>query len=369
MVRYRFPFIILVILFWGCQDNRPAEGTPSPLSGAPAGADSTELAACFDGVRLRQSPGPQGAVLAELPSGTPLTDLREVSPFVTQVELRGHSLEEPWLKVATTDGRQGWIYGGVLHFCDKTAQGFLHQKRLQAFFSAAQVDRMTVYRRDFQAARTARDLSEVYREALSLREELVNQLDNRLAQLEGNRIPNLFWLEDLLPGFVLQLDADGTAYRLFVDFRQWAKQAEETPSTADNAFFELCFQTFPQDSIEYFFPAWTIQVWDNSGHSLLGRGIHRQILREMDQVLNQSDLFQPEIQRMKTDLINDMTRPHVTYWETQERIIHELEQILAGDYLCLDRRDRVGLEARLIQFRDPGKHGIELNYKSGEQGL
>lgn len=359
-----------MLILGSCGKDRPEEQGLSVKNKPPApAAPATELTTCFDGVRLRRSPGPEGPVLIELPAGTPLVDLQEVSSFVTPVVLQGKSLEEPWFKVATPSGQQGWIYGGVFHFCETPAADLLKRKRLQAFFDTAQVRRMVEFRRAFTSVATAKDLSQVYREGLKLRTEIVNRLDDRLARLEGNPIPNLFWLEEDLPGFVLQLVADGTAYHLFVDFRQWEERSKKTAAKGDDAFFGLCFQAFPQDSIEYFFPAWTIQVGENRGHSLLGRGIHRQIIRQMDQVIKESDLFEPEILSMKTEVINDITRPYVTYWESQDQIIAELEAIMTGDHRCLNQRDLVGLEVRLTQFRDPGRHGIELNFKSGAHEL
>ena len=110
-----------------------------------------------------------------------------------------------------------------------------------------------------------------------------------------------------------------------------------------------------------------MQTWDRSGHSLLGRGYHEKLILEMDRILLQSGLFAAEVNRIKRTLLDDILSPQNTYWETEEKIVAEMERILAQAHPCLSQKDLIALEARKEQFRLPYSHGIKTNVKAGNE--
>lgn len=354
----------LVFLLASCSSEAPPADEPQP---SPP-REATALVVNIDGLRLRDAPGEDGRVIRELSRGDVLYDLGEVSSFTTPIRLRGIQFDEPWLKVAAADRAEGWVYGGALHFTmrqpTELAQ-LLMRKRLQTFFGPDKAGSIEHYRQAFYAIEHTEDFVRLFRRGQSLRDTLVAMLESRIEVGPVEQLPDLFWLEEALPGFVPQLVAEGTAYYLFTDFRDFGKVAAATPGREDDAFVSFCLQVFPEDSIEYFFPAWTIQTWDYGGHSLLGRGVHHRLLREMDHLLAASDHFAAELHSIKMDLLNDITRPDVTYWEPQEKVMAEMDSILAADYGFLTPSDRIALRTRREQFAEPEKHGIEFSHQSG----
>ncbi len=309
---------------------------------------------------LRESPGENGKVLQELEKGAMLRDLGDVSDFMTQLTIQGESHYEPWLKVASVDGQSGWVYAAALDFGSDTIQ--LSRKRLQAMLGKAMFQQASQWSRAFENAANQGALAEVYLKSRSLRDSLVRILP------EGDGIsppPDLFWVKTLLPAFEPQLVAEGTAYYLFADYRQWLHKAGQTPEKEDDAFFQFCVQNFPEDSIEYFYPAWFMQTWDYGGSSLLGRGIHLRLLETANRLCATNTPFRSEILRMKAEIINDMTQEGVEYWEQPDKIMRELDSILARNFEILDDADRIALSTRRTHFEDPGAHGIKTGLGTG----
>ncbi|MEM1321776.1 MAG: SH3 domain-containing protein, partial [Bacteroidota bacterium] len=68
--------------------------------------------AWVDKLRLREKPDAKSKVIAELTEGAVLDYLHEKTAFTKQVTLRGKIYDEPWLKVRSSDGLTGWVYGG-----------------------------------------------------------------------------------------------------------------------------------------------------------------------------------------------------------------------------------------------------------------
>lgn len=351
-------FIGILFFLFGCQSDKKA----------PPETVSTRLITNIEDVRLREAPGENSKVLSSLPKGTVLYDLGEVSDFTTKVQLRGIQFDEPWLKVRTEDGTAGWVYGGSLHFTmndpSKLAT-LLMEKRLQTLFGKLLADSIRAYRQDFQAVQSAQGFAAIYRKGTTLRDTMVGLMEARILVGDLDERPDLFWLEQAMPGFVPQLVAEGTIYYLFWDYKQLNISAKATPETTDDNFVNLAMAIFPEDSIEFFYPVWFIQTWDYGGSSLLGRGLHDKMLAKMDEALQKSDLFAPEIMEWKSLLVNDITDFNVTYWEAKEKIVAELDTIVTANYKILTAADKIALQTRRKQFKMPVENKIQVNQQSG----
>lgn len=343
----------------------------SKHSGVSNPGHSVKLTVSFPELTLRAAPGEDSKVIRQLNKGDTLTDLQEVSTFTTPLRLHGVQMDEPWLKVATADGISGWVYAGGIQWLpgdtSSTSQ-LIFAKRLQTLFGIPLEKEIAGYRQRYENINSEEEFGSVYRSGIKLRDTLVQILAKRIVfdNNAGNR-PDLFWIKSVFPAFQPQLVSEGTAYYLFSDYRQWLAKAGATPGTTDDELVSLFISAFPEDSIEYFFPIWSIQTTDYTGHSLLGRGHHKALLQKADALFEKSPLFRAELLEFKFRIINDITKASVTYWETQEKILRELDEILQSDFGILSNADRIALATRRIQFTDPESYGIELNDQAGNQ--
>ena len=363
----KYIFLLGLFFLLACQTDQtpPEQTTATPSIPMPS---STILTVALENLRLRNAPGVDSDVIAELKQGTKLYDLKEASDFTTAIKLRGTQFDEPWLKVKVADGTTGWIYGAPIGFSlenDSEKEQFLLEKRIYAFCGKALGARIKDYQAFYQELQTAEDFALLYRTGIQLRDSLIESIDQKLNQSQTEQLPDLFWLKDVLPGFVPQLVAEGTSYYLFADYKVFGQLAGQTTSSADNDFVELAFLAFPDDSIEYFFPVWTIQTWDYGGHSLLGRGHHKALFIEMDAILSKNDLFRPELIDMKKRLLDDIANADGGYWETKAKINAELDSIINADFTIFTPNDKVILQTRRQQFEDVVINEIRTNQKAG----
>lgn len=365
--------VISALGIWSCQSDRVDSDPPAAV---PAQEPSVDLAkkeqvtfvVNIDRLRMRETAGEKGKVVKELEKGTILYDEGEVSDFTTRIKLRGITFDEPWLKVSTADNTLGWIYAGAIHLGttpDSELGKILREKRLINLFGQEGADRMRAYRADFHSMTTAKEVLETYQTGRKIREEFVDQLEEKIDAYNTSVQPDLFWLEEALPGFVPQLVAEGTVYYLFEDYRQWIEKAKATQELVDDQFVEFKIQAFPMDSVEYFFSAWQIQTWDYGGSSLLGRGFHFALLQAANQLVEQKHPLQGEILEVKRSIVEDILQPANTFWESQEKVLIEVDNILQADLSILDKNDRIALQARREQFTDPKANEIKMNERSG----
>lgn len=331
-------------------DSRTSEATP-------------RLVVTARSALLREQAGQDSRVLQTLAKGDALFALPEVSSFTTPLKLQGKAYNEPWLSVRTAGGVKGWIYASDVQLDspdEKAARRFLLECRLQSLAGPAFKTQLAQYRQKYAAIASADDFAAAFRLGR-------NHADSLVSVLSGMTTPttDLFWLGELFPGYAPQLVAEGTAYYLFEDYRQWLQKAGQTPESDDDELTLLFISAFPDDSIAYFFPAWTIQTADYTGHSLLGRGKHLQLLQHAQQLLNRSRRFEPEILQLKTDLLNDITQAGVTYWESRDKIIAEVDNILTANLNLLTPADKIALQTRRSHLENPETYGIQVNQQAG----
>lgn len=116
-------FLILLSVFVSCKDTNSTE-TNNNIDPTILSADSTAsvtlttvtVYAWVDKLRMRSEPDTKSEIVAEIPEGGAMTFLDEKSDFTQQITLRGKAYDEPWLKVKTTEGKTGWVYGGGVKF-------------------------------------------------------------------------------------------------------------------------------------------------------------------------------------------------------------------------------------------------------------
>lgn len=119
------------------------------------------------------------------------------------------------------------------------------------------------------------------------------------------------------------------------------------------------------DSVEYFFSAWQIQTWDYGGSSLLGRGFHFALLQEADRLVQGQHPLSGEVLEVKKSIVEDILQPSNTFWESKDKVLIEMDNILQTEFSILDKNDRIALQARREQFNDPEANEIQMNQRSG----
>ncbi len=115
--------LMFCILFFACKETNktPAETSKELEKNLPevvevAKPTSIEIYVWVDKLRLRAEPTTQSEMVATLKEGDALTFLNERSDFTEKISLRGTLFDEPWLKISTKNGQEGWVYGGGVKF-------------------------------------------------------------------------------------------------------------------------------------------------------------------------------------------------------------------------------------------------------------
>lgn len=358
---------------------QPESGSPKQTDATSSvdtvettGTDQVSFTVQVEGLRLRTGAGPEAQVIRILARGELLIDAGEVSDFTTPIRLRGIDFDEPWIKVRTTDEEIGWVYGGALNPAMQAgpeAASLLLDKRLTTFFGESLTRRIKVYRDQFTAATNSDDLAAVYLNGANISAQMNPVLEERITVEDYDQLPDLFWLEQAFPAYQPTLVAEGTMYHLFADYRDWLEKARVTEGTEDDTFVAIAIDLFPQDSIAHFYPAYFLQTWDYGGHSLLGRGIHLDLLTQLEKAWKGgTSAFAPAIRTMTQGIVQDITDVDNSYWEDQAAIAREMRAILDRKLEVLTTEDKIGLRARTQQFAEPEKHQISLDNGSGMGG-
>lgn len=79
----------------------------------------TPLFIWIDQLKLRSEPSLSGTLLAELPLNSQVSFQNETSTFKQKITLDNVEYDERWLKVKTTTGQIGWVYGGGIRLYQK----------------------------------------------------------------------------------------------------------------------------------------------------------------------------------------------------------------------------------------------------------
>lgn len=371
--------LISAILFccMACKNEKPTnqekpkvdQATDKPTTDPiPFRENSAKLTTNIDNLRLRSTAGEDGEEIARLPKGTDVYDLGEISDFTTKIKLRGIQFNEPWVKVRTDKGVTGWLYAGGLEFdMENTNQlsETLLEKRLQNMFGRDISRWIKIYRTRYKSAKTSAQFAKVYGKGLGIRDTMVALMENNIGTIDYEKIADLNWLEQTMPGYIVQLAAEGTVYYLFNDYAVFNEKAMQTEGNEDDLMADLLLTAFAMDSVEHFFPSWFMQTWDYGGSSLLGKGTHFKLLQKMEAV-SKTNLFQRETNDLRDRLIKDITGPNVEYWQPQNEILDELNQILDQGFQHLTKEDVIALEKRKKEFENPETHKIKVNQRTGQ---
>lgn len=76
-------------------------------------------------LKVRNEPGLNKDVIAQLPLFEEVTFLNEVTDSTFQLNLGYEVADEPWVKIRTKSGKEGWVYGAGVNYYKKKRSGVL----------------------------------------------------------------------------------------------------------------------------------------------------------------------------------------------------------------------------------------------------
>jgi hypothetical protein len=347
----------LLLIAIACRQTQPELTGAEMLEGKPS------LVVRLPNFQLLESAGEKARPICPLPPGTRVYSLGEASGFTTRLQIAGQVYEEPWLLVEMENGAQGWVYAAAFANAEmKTgnSEAIPLHLRLEALLGSALKAQLTAYLEGFESIRSAEDLARNLENGHRLRDSITTVLDQK-----GVSCQSLLWLKEAIPTMAPHLGREAKSCHLFLDYRSYLAKTPAMPGKKGRQFMEIYLVAFPEDSIEYFFPSWVIQDGLGQQHSLLGKGIHYQMLEKLEALSSNEGFPQGELQRLRKALLNDILDHSVTFWETQEKAAAELERILEKDFNLLDKRDKIALRARLQHFENPEQNRIQFGHRSG----
>lgn len=367
----KFLFLLLSISFFymSCgnkSNDEPTNSTTSQEQQTNLPEDPIELEIILDKVRIRDKAGLEGEELEQLNKGTKVIFLGEISDFTDKIKLRGIQYNDPWLKIRIREGQEGWIYGGAIKFkADKAGKNLKNRlitKRLEQFFGNEIVKEVENYQAQFQNTKTDKEFASLYRSNKKLSNSM-NYKFNEFFEfgIDDLDYPDLFWIDDPIPAMSLSLVAEGTMYQVFTNIDDLEEKAKTTQGELDDEFTSI-LKAMHDDEIEYYYPVWFLQTWDYGGYSLLGQGKHIEILNQLDTLASKTDIFDTEIKRIKTQLMEDITNGK-DYGEKSEIILTEVDSIINSNYRILTESDLLVLKNRRAMFETPEKYDIKVYEK------
>lgn len=364
--------------FFACQPSNPS---PPPV----IGSDSTTTPS-IDTLTFETLTGLPVTLVVRMAS-TPIYEAPRLNAPVLQTALEGDSLpfanrmttqripqtlqglsyEEPWLRVLLAENQLGWVYGGAVRF-DAYRQPALTQAllypRAERLFGASLTRQLGIYAQEWQASRTLPGFRTLYSRAQLLKDSLEAQM-TAYVQRTPEVVPDFFWLNDLLPGLLVHYLPKEERYYLFKELAAWRRVAFQTAKEEDDKFVEVLLSAWPSDSIEYRYYGWQLPVDSLGLSSLLGSGIHLQVLDRLALTLDSNAYFKEELKGLREAVLYDVSTSDA-YWMPLPAVLSELDSILGRSYPFLTSGDLVALQTKRQLLESPEKNRIVVNLFEGQ---
>lgn len=91
----------------------------------PVAANYSRLYVTIKNLKLRDAPELNGKLLGELPLFEEVFFMNEVTDSTQQINLGYEVANEPWVKIRTKKGQEGWVYGAGVHYYKQKRKGVL----------------------------------------------------------------------------------------------------------------------------------------------------------------------------------------------------------------------------------------------------
>jgi hypothetical protein len=110
-------------------DTAAIEGPVNPTPPPPPPQTRTEVVSrlyiTIDGLKMRKAPELNSEVIVQLPLFEEVYFLNEVTDSTQEISLGYEVANEPWVKVRTKKGHEGWVYGAGVNYYKKRRAGVL----------------------------------------------------------------------------------------------------------------------------------------------------------------------------------------------------------------------------------------------------
>ena len=364
-------FILTFIFLFSCNNEPSASKDSTPSIPKTDHLQPVEMVVYLDNLRLRDAAGEQAQEIAPLPQNTKVFYAGELSNFTTKIKLRGMPYDEPWLKITTEHGQEGWVYaGGVKPTTSDLSEAIriLEKMRLYSFFRKELANEIETANNTLTTTSDSKTFAQAYEQCITLRDSFAFDLGDKISFDDPQKLPSMNWLENAMQGFTTSIVAEGTQLYLFANYKLLSEMAKQTANSEDDEFMELQISIYPLDSIEHFYPVWFLQTWDYGGHSLLGEGHHFKTLKKVNELLEKKSPFQKSLDEIKNEILDDIldTQKYVSYWYKKEKILSEIDQIIDANFVSLSQQDIIALKARRKMFENHQANDIKINQRSGE---
>ena len=230
------------------------------------------------------------------------------------------------------------------------------QNKLETYFNKNQINQINDYLKGFKNIKTAHDLHRVYQKIIEISGSLADSLEVKVQSTEDWSL-DYDLLDTIVPGISFA-GYEGTAVIVSPNLSIFIDLAESTPEKSDDDFFEILFSVYGED----FFPAWIEQTSDYSGVSLLGDDIELNTLKKIQNSLIIDKEFEPELNKLKKDIINDITHGNCYNYNSQ-KIIAEINKIITS--IKLTEVETKMLKKRIDEFKNPAK-GLKIDCENND---
>lgn len=268
---------------------------------------------------------PGGAELKVLPRRSALTLTGQYSQHLFPIYRTNDTLYQPYLEVVSNNETVGWVYADPNNF-DLTEEEFIWRAQhwISVLLGEKALQEVLAINKIWIADTGVGygELVMAYRTACYVRDRLEEEIQRR-----GYRELPLKIAQVLLPGFNAYRQPDGYL-KWWTAFPAWAERAHLQQDAEALQVFEFYYQLYPQDSIEYHFPSWRFPISSMQSHSLLGRGVHLHLLRQLHGLQGFSSLAASAIEDLQEQLLSDILMLDNTYWEDCQTVQNEIQEII-----------------------------------------
>ena len=99
--------------------------TPAPVPPRPATQEYSMLYITINNLKMRRQPELKADVIAQLPLFERVYFMNEVTDSLYEINLGYETAKEPWVKIRTKQGKEGWVYGAGVNYYKKKRSGVL----------------------------------------------------------------------------------------------------------------------------------------------------------------------------------------------------------------------------------------------------
>ena len=124
IIRPLILYILLIFLFGSCKNNQKQVVIPRSLDPNvyviedPEQLKETQYYVWLPILLVRSEPNQKASVISKLKKGDNIKYLGVKTQLKERINIRGKEFEEPWMKIETPDGLEGWVFGAGINLKD-----------------------------------------------------------------------------------------------------------------------------------------------------------------------------------------------------------------------------------------------------------